>query len=345
MRKRVLCMFTLMLTTSVVIAEEVRDTEAMRTWTDTSGRQIRARYAPDLASEQDTGMVVLFSENNKVIKIKPERLAKPVQGYLEDLVSAEEAFGTANDEGVNLASAETMIDGPNPDRVMTVNSQANIFSTPKVSNTDEGVNNRKEESRQTIDSEITQVDENVDPLDVRIVDNSTQKGLYAAFIDTKAGADGTGVGYRSIRAKSSSTKNESRLEFYSLNTTFESNGSNLQVDFNFLSNEYNWLWFLKGKHSVEPYFGLGFNISLSISDEHVSNYKGEDNIYWGSGIGGQSRLGVQYAITQKISIFVDYTYRLTEHFYFSTNIGEPDDPDVDFSSSGFNGSLGIMLEW
>ena len=47
----------------------------MRTWTDSNGRQIIARYAPELAENADDKHVVLISQSGKEIRVLPERLS------------------------------------------------------------------------------------------------------------------------------------------------------------------------------------------------------------------------------------------------------------------------------
>jgi hypothetical protein len=57
----------------------------MRSWTDSNGRQIEARYAPDLAEQADDDMVVLISKSGKRIEVKPERLSEADRAWLAGL--------------------------------------------------------------------------------------------------------------------------------------------------------------------------------------------------------------------------------------------------------------------
>lgn len=55
---------------------------SLRVWTDSNGRQIEARYAPELAGPDEEDVVALVSKSGKEIKVKLDRLSEADRNWV-----------------------------------------------------------------------------------------------------------------------------------------------------------------------------------------------------------------------------------------------------------------------
>lgn len=309
-----------------------------RVWTDSAGRKIEARYAPELAGEDDVGLIILQKNRGGLIKVKPERLSDADNAYIGEQ-KVFESFGSEDGNTSSIGSTQYGSE-KNANAVMYVNSREEKYS-PVISsgNKDASIVNEVTTSENDSPGQTDFVNKSDDIHKVLLVDTSDELiGVYSSRIELESGGSANAIGIRFHHIAKPGRSTDRRLEYYELEDVVIKETSPEQInDINVFSYEINFYKSKILKYNLEPYVGIGLNTGMLWGDDS-----------FGFHFGGKVALGVMYTFKDWFAVFIEGDYRRSISMISSTTIDDEDefgDLNDDLLGGGLNLSYGILFSW